>query len=78
MPTVALVAPVAIVPFHPTSVALTVEVTVKVAFQPPVTVWPLGGVSVSVQWLIGSPRLVIASVALKPPEVGDDCQAFRF
>src|SRR5262249_60005666 len=33
-PTVALVAPLAIPPFHPTSVAMTVVADVKVAFQP--------------------------------------------
>jgi hypothetical protein len=48
-----------------------------VAFQPPVRVWPAGIVNVSVQCVIGSPRLVIASVVLKPPDVGVDCHVLR-
>jgi hypothetical protein len=74
-PTVVLVVPVPIEPFHPMSVAVTALVPVKVAFQPPVRVCPPGSVNVSVQWVIGSPRLVIARVVVKPPEVDDDCHA---
>jgi hypothetical protein len=77
-PTLLLVAPVPIEPFHPASVAVTAVVPVKVAFQPPVRVCPLGSVNVSDQWLIGSPRLVIARVVVKPPDVGDDCHALVF
>jgi len=49
-----------------------------VAFQPPLRVCPAGSVNVSVQCVIGSPRLVIARVVLNPPDVGDDSHAFRF
>jgi hypothetical protein len=75
MPTDVLVWPVPIVPFQPMSVAETDVVPEYVAFQPPLRVWPAGIVNVNVQWVIGSPRFVIESVALKPPDVGEDCHA---